>query len=265
MSAAARPSRWAPDTPVGSPAPAGPWFNEVAAFLGPAYWAPGTGRVMAFTRGTDQEVDFLVDALELRAGQHVLDVGCGPGRHALALAARGVRVTGVDASPDFVELATAAAAAADLPARFEVLDVRDLADQAEFDAALCLCQGGFGLLGGRDDLDVFARIAAAVRPGGALAVSAVALVFAARHLEPGETLDAATGVLHEVATLRNERGDERTADLWTTCFTARELELLAERAGLDVLAVHGVTPGRYRAAPPDVDQPELLLLARRRA
>jgi SAM-dependent methyltransferase len=252
--------------PAGSapPAPPGLWFNEVAAFLGPAYWAPGTGRVAAFTRGTDQEADFLVDALGLRAGQHVLDVGCGPGRHALALATRGMRVTGVDASPEFVELATAAAAAAGLPASFEVLDARDLAAEGEFDAALCLCQGGFGLLGGRDDLEVFARIAAAVRPGGRLAVSAFSLVFAARHLEPGETLDAATGVLHEVATLRNEQGEDRTADLWTTCFTARELELLAERAGLDVLAVHGVTPGRYRAAPPDVDQPELLLLARRR-
>jgi len=260
-----RPTRPPPDPGAAPPVPAGPWFNEVAAFLGPAYWAPGTGRVMAFTRGTDQEVDFLVDALGLATGQHVLDVGCGPGRHALALARRGIRVTGVDASPDFVELATAAAAASDLPARFEVLDARDLPYRGEFDAAICLCQGGFGLLGGRDDLDVFARLAAAVRPGGTLAVSAFALVFAARHLEPDETLDAATGVLHEVTTLRNRAGEERTADLWTTCFTARELELLADRSGLDVLAVHGVTPGRYRAAPPDVDQPELLLLARRRA
>ena len=247
------------------PVPAGPWFNEVASFLGAAYWAPGTGRVAAFTRGTDQEVDFLTEALALHPGQRVLDVGCGPGRHALALAARGMHVTGVDASPEFVALATAAASRDGRSARFEVLDVRRLAFDAEFDAALCLCQGGFGLLGGRDELDVFRRIARAVRPGGGLAVSACSLVFAARHLEAGETLDAATGVLHERTTLRNEAGDERTADLWTTCFTARELELLARQNGLEVLAVHGVTPGRYRAAPPDVDEPELLLLARRRA
>ena len=145
-----------------SPAPAGPWFNDVAAFLGPAYWAPGTGRVMAFTRGTDQEVDFLIDALGLRAGQRVLDVGCGPGRHALALAERGIDVTGVDASPDFVALARAAADARALPASFAVLDVRDLAYDGEFDAAICLCQGGFGLLGGRDEVDVFTRITRSV-------------------------------------------------------------------------------------------------------
>ena len=76
-------------------APSGPWFNEIARHLGKAYWAPGTGRVAAFTKGTEQEVAFLVDALGLEAGERVLDVGCGPGRHALALAHRGFDVVGV--------------------------------------------------------------------------------------------------------------------------------------------------------------------------
>jgi SAM-dependent methyltransferase len=244
--------------------PGGLWFNEVAAFLGPAYWAPDTSRVSAFTAGTDQEVEFLADTLDLRPGQSVLDVGCGPGRHALALAARGLDVTGIDASPDFVTLARDAATTRGLPARFDCHDVRDLAADGEFDALLCLCQGGFGLLGGRDDVTVFRQLVRAVRPGGLLAVSAFSLLFATRFLEPGETLDPATGVLHERTILRNDRGEQRSADLWTTCFTARELELLAALADADVVALHSVTPGRYRAAPPDLDQPELLLVARRR-
>jgi SAM-dependent methyltransferase len=245
--------------------PPGLWFNEIAAFLGSAYWAPDTGRVMAFTRGTEQEVDFLTAAIALVPGQRVLDVGCGPGRHALALAARGCSVTGVDAAPAFVALARAAAAERGLDARFLTMDVRQLAFDEAFDAVLCLCQGGFGLLGGRDEPAVFARMARALRPGGALAVSAFSMLFAAHGLEAGEALDATTGVLHERTVLRNADGDERPADLWTTCFTARELELLAALADLEVLAIHGVTPGGYRAAPPDLHQPELLLLARRRA
>ena len=248
------------------PGPPSPnWFNEIASFLGNAYWAPDTGRVMAFTKGTEQEVDFVVDTLGLEPGQRLLDVGCGPGRHALALARRGFDVVGVDLSDAFVELARKHAGAEALPAVFDVLDVRALSYDAEFDAAICLCQGGFGLLGGRDEPDVLRRIGRAVRPGAAVAVSAFSSYFALRFLEEGETFDAATGVLHERSTIRNEAGKEQVFDLWTTCFTARELELLASEAGLVVDAVYGVTPGRYRAASPDVDQPELLLVAHRPA
>ncbi len=83
-----------------------------------------------------------------------------------------------------------------------------------------------------------------------------------RHLEAGETFDPATGVLHEVATVRNEAGEERPFDLWTTCFTARELALLATLNGVEVAGIHGVTPGAYRATPPTLDDPELLLVGR---
>lgn len=244
-------------TQGGSEVPGGYWFGPVARFLGPAYLRN------AFTKGTAQEVDFLWDSLGLGPGTTVLDVGCGPGRHSLELARRGVGAFGMDASEEFIALAREAAEKEALPARFEVGDVRELAHDGIYDAVICLCQGGFGLLGGRDEVDVFHRIVRAAKPGGAVAVSAFHAPFAVRHLEDGETFDATTGVLHERSTVRNAAGDEQEFDLWTTCFTARELELLAALSGVDVSAIHGVTPGRYRAAPPDLDAPELLLVGRR--
>jgi SAM-dependent methyltransferase len=232
------------------------WFDAVADFLGTAYLRN------AFTMGTEQEVDFLVEALALDPGMRILDVGCGPGRHSLALARRGYDVVGVDHSAEFVRLARDAAATDGLSATFEELDVRDLDRPGEFDATICLCQGGFGLLGGRDETDVFGRIAATLCPGGGLAVSAFSAAFAVRHLESGEDFDPATGVLHEVATVRGPDGTEAPFELWTTCFTARELELLAHGAGLSAIEVLGVTPGAYRRQPPTLDDHELLLLAR---
>ncbi len=237
--------------------PTGPWFNEVAAYLGTAYLRN------SFTKGTEQEVEFLVDTLRLEPGTKVLDVGCGPGRHALALARRGIAVHGVDLSPEFVDLARGAAEAEDLPATFEVLDVRELAFDSEFDAAICLCQGGFGLLGGDHEEDVIRRIGRTVRPGGTVAVSAFSTAFALRWLEDGEDFDPRTGVLHEHAHVRNPEGQERVFDLWTTCFTVRELSLIARASGLAVSGIHGVQPGRYATAEPTLDHPELLLLARR--
>jgi SAM-dependent methyltransferase len=235
------------------------WFLPLARFLGPAYLRN------AFTKGTEQEIEFLVGALGLVPGQRVLDAGCGPGRHALALVRRGFEVLGVDLSAEFIGLAREAAAREDLPARFEVVDVRGLTLDTPVDAAICLCQGGFGLLGGPGDVDAFHAIARVVRPGGGLAVSAFSTAFVLRHLEPGESFNVATGVLHEVSIARDSDGRERDFDLWTTCFTPRELELLAASAGITARAVHGVTPGRYRAAPPTIADPELLLIGRRTA
>ncbi len=235
------------------------WFNPLAEFLGPAYLRN------AFTMGTEQEIEFLVGALQLDASTRVLDAGCGPGRHSLALARRGIEVVGVDLSPDFVELARAAAATEHLTnVRFDVHDVRALPFSAECDAVLCLCQGGFGLLGGGpDEAKTLAGLALCLKPSGRLALSAFNPYFVVRHLEPGESFDAGTGVNHELATLRDDNGIERAFDLWTTCFTPRELRMLAEAAGLRVDAISAVTPGDYAARAPSVDHPEHLLLATR--
>lgn len=117
------------------------WFEDVADHLGGAYLR------YSFTKGTEQEVAFLVEELGLEPGMRVLDVGCGPGRHAQALARRGIEVHGIDISDRFVELARAAAPSG---ATFERLDARHLAFEAEFDAAISLCQGAFGLAGERE-------------------------------------------------------------------------------------------------------------------
>jgi SAM-dependent methyltransferase len=238
----------------------GHWFEPVADHLGAAYLR------YSFTQGTAQEVEFLVDALDLCPGHRVLDVGCGPGRHAYALAERGMEVVGIDISQRFVDIARDAAPPG---AHFVCADARDLRFEAEFDAAISLCQGAFGLAGGPGaavdaDGDVLAGIARALRPGGVAAVSGFSAYFQVRWLEDTDSFDADAGVNHERTEVRDEDGVAVPADLWTTCFTPRELRLLAIRAGLDVRAVWSVTPGAYAAHPPTVDSAEFLLMAERR-
>lgn len=72
-------------------------------------------------------------------GRTVLDVGTGTGRAALALAARGAAVTGVDASAEMLAVAERRAAAAGLPVRFVRGDAHglDVQDQS-FDTVICL-------------------------------------------------------------------------------------------------------------------------------
>ena len=223
-------------------------------FLGRAYLR------YSFTKGTEQEVAFLVEHLGLEPGMRVLDVGCGPGRHARALAERGIDVVGVDISPRFVELA-----AEDAPANatFVVGDARALPYDAEFDAVISLCQGGFGLVRG-DDASVLEGMVRAVKPGtGRLALTAFSAYFCVRFLEDTDAFDAATGVNVEQTTLKDEQGNEVPFELDTTCFTPRELRLLCARAGVEVEHLWSTSPGQYAPNPPDLDHPEFLLLARR--
>lgn len=237
----------------------GHWFEPIAHHLGGAYLR------YSFTKGSAQEVEFLVDALGLRPGQRVLDVGCGPGRHAHALANRGIAVVGIDISQRFIDLARDGAPPL---ASFRRADARDLRFDAEFDAAISLCQGAFGLAGGPSapldaDGDVLAGIARALRPGGIAAVTGFSAYFQLRWLDDTDSFDAEAGVNHERTEVRDEDGVPAAVDLWTTCFTPRELRLLAGRAGLEVRAIWSVTPGAYAADPPTIASPEFLLVAAR--
>jgi SAM-dependent methyltransferase len=222
-------------------------FEAVAAHAGLAYLR------YSFTKGTAQEVRFLTEVLRLRPGDRLLDVGCGPGRHSRALRETGVEVVGLDISLDFLRAAG--------PGPWVRGDARSLPFAPNsFDAAVSLCQGGFGLLGGEDDARVVAGMAEMVRPGGRVALSAFSAYFAVRHMEEGDTFDADQGVNHERATVRDPQGRERDFDLWTTCFTPRELRLIAAAAGVTVEGLWAVTPGDYAVRPPDTDHPEFFVL-----
>jgi SAM-dependent methyltransferase len=230
------------------------WFEPIADHLGSAYLR------YSFTKGTVQEVDHVVAALGLRPGSRLLDVGCGPGRHAHELARRGIVVHGIDISQTFVELAQRQAPAG---ATFERLDARRMPFDAEFDAAICLCQGAFGLMtaGGEDEL-VVDGMARALRPGGRLALSAFNAYFAVRYHEAA-TFDAATGVTHERTEIRSPNGDVAEVELWTGCYTPRELRLLLAAHGLTVERVSSVEPGAYGDAAPTTESPEFLVIAHR--
>jgi SAM-dependent methyltransferase len=249
------------------------WFEDIADHLGPAYLR------YSFTMGTEQEVDFLVEVLGLEPGMRVLDVGCGPGRHAVALGRRGIGCVGVDISERFVEVAVEVADRDGLSGlvSFERADARAMVgdprfDGRGFDAAISLCQGAFGLGGPPDvgdpqnlaaDGSVLAGISGALRAGGRCAVSAFSSYFQVRWLEETDDFDPAGGVNHERTELRDGDGTRVDADLWTTCYTPRELRLMGERAGLAVDHVWSVTPGGYAMAAPTLSSHEFLLVAHR--
>ena len=96
----------------------------------------------------------------------VLDVACGTGEHARALAARGFQVDGTDLDPSFIQIASRKHPAG----RFVAADMCDFHLDREYDAVLCL----FSSIGYARTLDRVRQALACVRdhvtPGGTILV-----------------------------------------------------------------------------------------------
>lgn len=237
------------------------WFEPVADHLGAAYLR------YSFTKGTEREVDALLERTGLAPGSRILDVGCGPGRHANELGRRGYRVHGVDISRTFLELATAEAPAG---VTYERLDARHLPFDEEFDCVVSICQGAFGLAGGPTlddrldpDAEILAGMARAARPGGHVVFTAFNAYLQVSNVLEGHEFDAERGVHRETTEIRDPAGGVVDTDLWTTCFTPRELRLLCTTVGLDVASIDSVEPGDWSPSRPHTDSPEFLVAARR--
>jgi len=238
------------------------WFEELADHMGEAYLR------YSFTKGTTQEIDYLIEALRLDSSMSILDVGCGPGRHVLEFARRGFQVTGIDVSTTFIDIGRKRAVEEGLDsARFEVVDARDastlVASVGVVDRAVCLCQGAFGVMreDGEDEA-VLRSIASVLRPGGLLALSAFNAYFSVRHHHEAD-FDAELGISHERTEIRDPSGATREVSLWTGCYTPRELRLLLRATGFGEPSISSVEPGAYGNAPPTVDSPEFLVIAER--
>src|SRR5262249_35920732 len=103
------------------------------------------------------------------AGGDVLDVPCGFGRHAVPLAAEGMRVTGVDRAELFLEEARRRAGDGRWP-KFVRADYRDVPfSDDSFDVALNMFSS-LGYLGDEEDTRALAEIGRVLRPGGRLLI-----------------------------------------------------------------------------------------------
>ena len=84
---------------------------------------------------TRAEADFLMASLGIEAGDSVLDLACGTGRHSVELATRGVDVVGVDFNASALAIAEQSAKERSVSPTFLHRDMRDLVWEEQFDAA----------------------------------------------------------------------------------------------------------------------------------
>ena len=159
-------------------------------------------------------------------GKQVVDIGCGAGILAEAMAARGARVLGIDLAPEVLEAARRHVAAAPLKVEYREVAAEDLARErpAGFDLVTCLEM----LEHVPDPASVVRACAELVRPGASVVFSTINRNPKAYAL----AIVAAEYLLNLVA-----RGTHEYAKL----IRPSELDRWARAAGLEVLEIRGMT------------------------
>jgi SAM-dependent methyltransferase len=115
------------------------------------------------------EADLIVRLLEIAPAMEILDLPCAFGRIANRLAARGARVTGLDASPFYLERARQDAARLDVPVEYVAGDMRQLPWTGRFDR-IVIWFISFGYFDDATNRQVLAQCRQALRPGSRLLI-----------------------------------------------------------------------------------------------
>lgn len=199
-----------------------------------------------YTQNTEREVDFLLEEMSDVTGKKVLDVGCGTGRHALALAREGYGVVGFDLSEELLELGRRKAEQEDLSVTFVHGDARKLDFTSEFDLVIMLCEGGFSLVE-TDAMDrqILSGIYQALVPGGKLVFTAPSAVGMLANQTEGQDFDLLT--LRETFILEVPSGKPGKELLQCSqrYYTYPELKYLLESLGFIDIQFFAVTGNGY--------------------
>lgn len=121
---------------------------------------------IAQPKTTNAEVRYLIKKLNLKPGKKFLDCPCGIGRIALPLAGKGIRVTGIDITPSYLDEVEKKARRRSLKLDLQECDMRRIEFKDQFDAAANLWTS-FGYFEKEsDNLLVLKKMWQALKPGG---------------------------------------------------------------------------------------------------
>jgi SAM-dependent methyltransferase len=185
------------------------------------------------------------------------------------LAKRGFAMTGIDISKGMLDQAGLACARAGVSVELVRADAVDFQLPAVYDAALCLCEGSFGLLSAGDDpfdrdIRILRNIQSALKPGGRLLMTVLNGLRMARKYTDKDVVEGRFDPLSlsETYPLTNLLPDaSKDVTMREKGFTAGELVLMLKAAGFADISIGGGTAGNWGRRAPELDEFELMVFA----
>lgn len=207
---------------------------------------------------TVKEVDFMLPYFNLQPGSNVLDLMCGYGRHAIALAKKGMNVTAVDNLVDYTNEISETAEKEQLPLRVINADVISYKIDDNFDLVLCM-GNSLNFFDAADTIKLLGNISAHLKPGGHLLINSWSLTEIAfknfkekgwSHIDGLKFLTDSKILFHPTrieteSTIIAADGSTETKMGIDYIFSINEMEAMLKEAGLTLKEVYSI-PGRKK-------------------
>jgi SAM-dependent methyltransferase len=246
------------------------WYDD------DAFWAAVEPALFPASRveSATEEMEAVLALAEPPAGGRALDLGCGPGRHAIALARGGYEVTGVDRTARYLERAKDAALAAGVEVELVRADMRAFEREARYDLAINMFST-FGYFSEEDNLRVARNVLASLKPGGAFVLEMLGkeILASGYHRRRWHPVEGGGFLLEDT---RVTEGWERVENVWIfigddgqrlehrfthVVYSGVELRRLLWDAGFDEVELYGSLDG----IPYDTEAERLVVVARKAA
>ncbi|WP_371369154.1 Cypemycin N-terminal methyltransferase [Sporomusa rhizae] len=221
--------------------------------------------------GTDREVRFITEVLNLHPGEPLLDLYCGYGRHAIELAKYGYKVTGVDATKDFLDIAAQNAQEAKIDITFAQKDMRELDYDQQF-AAVINMFAAFGYFTDDENANIINLIVKALRPKGLFLIDLLNREWMVRnninrywrHPSGEYVLSYKVELENGIATMKRQLINQVTGakiqyEFVLRAYSLAEMTNIFNTSGLSIISTYGAFDGR----PYSSETPRMIILAKK--
>lgn len=202
------------------------------------------------------EVNFIIEEAKLKAGEYVLDIMCGFGRHALEIANRGINVVAIDNLPDYINEIQGKAETKRLPVESICTDILEMRIDQEFDAVICM-GNSLQFFNEEESMRILSNISAHLKSGGKFFINTWSLAeIAAKNFKDkswsriGELLFLTESKFLfqptriETASIiipdKGEREEKKGIDF---IYSISELESMLNKAGFQLKEIYSI-PGK---------------------
>ncbi|HEX2846480.1 MAG TPA: class I SAM-dependent methyltransferase [Chitinophagaceae bacterium] len=209
---------------------------------------------------TEREVRFMLEYFDLKPGDEVLDMMCGYGRHSLALAEKGIRVTAVDNLPEYITEIRDKALVSNLPVFPRLTNIIDYRPAGQYKLAICM-GNSLNFFDAGDTAKLLQHWAVALEPGSHLLINSWSLaeIVIPQFVEKSEAEQGDLKIISHSKYLFHPTRVETETQMMDTAgrietktaidyiFSVNEIELLLKEAGFLLREVYSI-PGRKKFA-----------------